>query len=55
LWIAARETFIDEIGNRTSEMTRHWQKSDPEFVLIGAICVIRSKNTEINRRVQQRD
>jgi hypothetical protein len=55
LGIAARETFVDEISDRTSEMTRDRQKSDPEFLFIGRGRVLRTKNVEINRRMQQRD
>jgi hypothetical protein len=35
LGIAARETVVDEISDRTREMTGDRQKSDPEFLLIG--------------------
>jgi hypothetical protein len=30
LGIAARETVVDEISDRTSEMTRHREKTDPK-------------------------
>ena len=31
----AGHLFVDEIGDRTSEMTRHWKETDPEVPLIG--------------------
>jgi hypothetical protein len=55
LGIAARETFIDEIGDRASAIISVRQNSDPVFVLIGRVRVFRSENVEINRRVQKRD
>ena len=53
--IAAREAFVDEIGDRASAIISVRQNSDPVFVLIGRVRVFRSENVEINRRVQKRD
>jgi hypothetical protein len=55
LGIAARETFVDEISDRTNAIISVRQNSDPVFVLIGRVRVIRSEDVEINRRVQKRD
>ena len=50
--IAARETVVDETRDRTDEMTRHWQKSDLEFLLITGSRALRMKEMKINCRMK---
>jgi len=39
---------VDETRDRTDEMTRHWQKSDLEFLLITGSRALRMKEMKIN-------
>ena len=52
--IAARETVVDEISDRTSEMTCDRQKSDPEFLLIGCGRVFGIEQMQIQPCVRER-
>ena len=49
------DLFIDEIRHRTGEMTRHRQKSDPEFVLVRCRRAFGIEKMKINRGVQHRN
>ena len=55
LGIAARETVVDEISDRTSEMTCDRQKSDPEFLLIGCGRVFGIEQMQIQPCDRDRD
>jgi|SRR6516225_4064333 len=47
--------LIDEIGNRTGEMTGDRQKSNPEFRFIGGRRVFRTEEMKIYCRVKKAD
>ena len=51
----ACDLFVDEVGDRTREMTRHRKKPDPEFLLIAGGRTFRTEKMKINRHVKERD
>jgi len=55
LGIAPRDTVVDEISDRTSEMTCDRQKSDPEFLLIGCGRVFGIEQMQIQPCDRDRD
>ncbi len=51
----AGHLFVDEIGDRTSEMACHRQKSDPELLVSRRSCPLGIKEVQIKRCMNQGD